>query len=96
MSALPHLDDVDRDIDERRSRGAAPAVGLPEREVQFDGVRFAYPGTRRTVHDGLSFRAEAGEQLRAQIGLIAAATSAICASTESGGSSMKSLAGISA
>ena len=26
-------------------------------------MRFSYPGTRRTVHDGLSFRAEAGERL---------------------------------
>ncbi len=31
--------------------------------IAFENVRFAYPGTRRTVHDGLSFRAEAGERL---------------------------------
>ena len=31
--------------------------------IAFESVRFAYPGTRRTVHDGLSFRAEAGERL---------------------------------
>ena len=31
--------------------------------IAFEDVRFAYPGTRRTVHDGLSFRAEAGERL---------------------------------
>jgi len=30
--------------------------------IAFESVRFAYPGTRRTVHDGLSFRAEAGER----------------------------------
>lgn len=31
--------------------------------IAFEDVRFAYPGTRRTVHDRLSFRAEAGERL---------------------------------
>jgi len=31
--------------------------------ITFENVRFSYPGTRRTVHDGLSFRAEAGERL---------------------------------
>jgi ATP-binding cassette subfamily C protein CydCD len=31
--------------------------------IAFEDVRFAYPGTRRAVHHGLSFRAEAGERL---------------------------------
>src|SRR5215218_392163 len=31
--------------------------------IEFENVRFAYPGTRRTVHDNLSFRAAAGERL---------------------------------
>jgi ATP-binding cassette subfamily C protein CydCD len=31
--------------------------------IAFENVRFSYPGTRRTVHDGLSFRAETGERL---------------------------------
>jgi len=31
--------------------------------IEFEDVRFAYPGTRRTVHDSLSFRAQAGERL---------------------------------
>ncbi|TAJ36668.1 MAG: ABC transporter ATP-binding protein [Reyranella sp.] len=31
--------------------------------IAFKNVRFAYPGTRRTVHDGLSFTAAAGERL---------------------------------
>src|SRR3954471_5419779 len=31
--------------------------------IAFEDVRFAYPGTRRTVHDNLTFRAEAGERL---------------------------------
>ncbi len=60
MSALPHLDELDRDIDERRSRGTAPAAGLPEREVQFDAVRFAYPGSASAVFDGLDVTLPAG------------------------------------
>jgi ABC-type transport system involved in cytochrome bd biosynthesis fused ATPase/permease subunit len=31
--------------------------------IAFEDVGFSYPGTRRTVHNGLSFRAEAGERL---------------------------------
>ena len=31
--------------------------------IAFEDVRFSYPGTRRTVHDAFSFRAEAGERL---------------------------------
>src|SRR5947207_4837346 len=31
--------------------------------IAFEDVRFSYPGTRRTVHDALSFRAAAGERL---------------------------------
>jgi ATP-binding cassette subfamily C protein CydCD len=31
--------------------------------IEFDDVRFSYPGTRRMVHDGLSFRASPGERL---------------------------------
>jgi ATP-binding cassette subfamily C protein CydCD len=31
--------------------------------IAFENVRFAYPGTRRTIHNGLSFRAAAGERL---------------------------------
>ncbi|MGF1608336.1 MAG: ABC transporter ATP-binding protein [Kiloniellales bacterium] len=34
--------------------------------IEFEGVRFRYPGTRRDVHDGLDFRIEAG----ARIGLV--------------------------
>ncbi|HLG47594.1 MAG TPA: ABC transporter ATP-binding protein [Reyranella sp.] len=31
--------------------------------IAFEEVRFAYPGTRRNIHQSLSFRAEAGERL---------------------------------
>ncbi len=43
-------------LGDRLSRTLAPTI-------EFEDVRFAYPGTRRTVHDGLSFRAAAGERL---------------------------------
>ena len=44
---------------------AAPAI-LPrplDPTIAFEGVRFHYPGTRRPVHEGLAFRAEAGERI---------------------------------
>ncbi|MFZ5783524.1 MAG: ABC transporter ATP-binding protein [Pseudomonadota bacterium] len=31
--------------------------------IAFEDVRFSYPGTRRPVHDGLAFRADAGERI---------------------------------
>jgi len=31
--------------------------------IAFEDVRFAYPGTRRTIHNSLTFRAAAGERL---------------------------------
>ncbi|HEY9344963.1 MAG TPA: ABC transporter ATP-binding protein [Inquilinus sp.] len=31
--------------------------------IAFDGVRFRYPGTRRTIHEALSFEARAGERI---------------------------------
>src|SRR5882672_4295717 len=43
------------------SRGRLDKALAPT--IEFEDVRFSYPGTRRTVHDGLSFRAEAGERL---------------------------------
>ncbi len=42
----------------------AAALDRPlEPSIAFENVRFHYPGTRRTVHDGLDFRAEAGERI---------------------------------
>ena len=49
----------------------APPASLPgplAPTIEFDDVRFRYPGTRRLVHDGLSFSAAAG----ARIGLVGA------------------------
>jgi len=60
MSALPHLDDLDDAIDDRRAAGEQPGAGRPEREVVFDAVRFAYPGASRAVFDGLNVTLPAG------------------------------------
>ncbi|GAB4173809.1 MAG: hypothetical protein OHK0024_10480 [Thalassobaculales bacterium] len=40
----------------------APVAGLAP-TIAFEGVRFRYPGTRRLVHDGLSFTLGAGERI---------------------------------
>jgi ABC-type multidrug transport system fused ATPase/permease subunit len=44
---------------------AAPAaLARPlDPTIEFDGVRFRYPGTRRTIHEALSFEARAGERI---------------------------------
>src|SRR5258708_1572605 len=42
---------------------AAPLSGALEPSIAFEAVRFRYPGTRRTVHDGLDFRVGAGERI---------------------------------
>src|SRR5215471_15750658 len=34
-----------------------------EPSIAFENVRFHYPGTHRAIHDGLDFRAEAGERI---------------------------------
>ncbi|KXU31512.1 ABC transporter [Sphingobium sp. 22B] len=43
----------------------APAQALPTLAptIDFDAVRFAYPGTSRTIHDGLDFHVQAGERI---------------------------------
>ncbi len=57
-------------LDDKPGVADAPARRLGDKlhralapTIEFEDVRFSYPGTRRTVHDGLSFRAEAGERL---------------------------------
>ena len=44
---------------------AAPALLVDETPatLEFDNVTFAYPGSRRAAHQGLSFRVEAGERV---------------------------------
>jgi ABC-type multidrug transport system fused ATPase/permease subunit len=43
--------------------GGAPAAGKPEREIRFDGVRFAYPTSTVPVFDGLDLTIPAGTSL---------------------------------
>ena len=43
--------------------GVRPATGLPAREIRFDGVRFAYPGTDIQVLDGFDLVVPAGHSL---------------------------------
>ena len=43
--------------------GTRPATGLPAREIRFDGVRFAYPGTDIQVLDGFDLVVAAGQSL---------------------------------
>ena len=53
-------------LDDRPLVADAPAAALAaplEPTIAFEGVRFHYPGTRRIVHDGLDFRAAAGERI---------------------------------
>jgi ATP-binding cassette subfamily C protein CydCD len=43
---------------------AAAPLGQPlSPSIAFEGVQFRYPGTRRLVHDGLSFQVAAGERV---------------------------------
>jgi ATP-binding cassette subfamily C protein CydCD len=53
-------------LDERPAVADAPPAPLAEAlepSLAFEGVRFRYPGTRHTVHDGLDFRVAAGERV---------------------------------
>ncbi len=53
-------------LDERPLVADAPAAALDRPlapTVAFEGVRFRYPGTRRTIHDGLDFQVAAGERI---------------------------------
>src|SRR5204862_6405971 len=43
-----------------RSDGIAPVL-VPT--IEFEDVRFAYPGGRQPAHDGLSFKVAAGEKI---------------------------------
>ncbi|HEY4747082.1 MAG TPA: ABC transporter transmembrane domain-containing protein, partial [Steroidobacteraceae bacterium] len=70
MVGLSAAQGIYRILDDKPGVADAPARRLGDKlhralapTIEFEDVRFAYPGTRRTVHDGLSFRAEAGERL---------------------------------
>ena len=66
MVGLSAAQGIYRILDDKPAVADAPPARLDKAlapTIDFEDVRFAYPGTRRTVHDGLSFRAEAGERL---------------------------------
>jgi ABC-type multidrug transport system fused ATPase/permease subunit len=47
----------------RLESGSRAAAGTPAREIRFEHVRFAYPGTDRAVLDGLDLTIPAGRSL---------------------------------
>ena len=66
MVGLSAAQGIYRILDDKPNVADAPPARLDKAlapTIEFQDVRFSYPGTRRTVHDGLSFRAEAGERL---------------------------------
>jgi ATP-binding cassette subfamily B protein len=46
-----------------RATAAAPAAEALAPTIEFDDVRFLYPGGRRAAHDGLAFTVAAGERV---------------------------------
>jgi ATP-binding cassette subfamily C protein CydCD len=66
MVGLSAAQGIYRILDDRPLVADAPAAALAAPlapTIAFEGVRFHYPGTRRIVHDGLDFRAAAGERI---------------------------------
>jgi ATP-binding cassette subfamily C protein CydCD len=70
MVGLSAAQGIYRILDDQPNVADAPPNGSRGRldknlapTIEFEDVRFSYPGTRRSVHDGLSFRAAAGERL---------------------------------
>ena len=66
MVGLSAAQGIYKILDDKPSVGDVLPIPLDKAlapTIAFENIRFAYPGTRRTVHDGLSFRAEAGERL---------------------------------
>jgi len=66
MVGLSAAQGIYRILDDQASVADAPPAALSTvlaPTITFENVRFAYPGTRRTVHDNLNFTAAAGERL---------------------------------
>ncbi|TAJ26225.1 MAG: ATP-binding cassette domain-containing protein, partial [Reyranella sp.] len=66
MVGLSAAQGIYRILDDHSSVADAPPAPLSTvlaPTITFENVRFSYPGTRRTVHDGLNFTAAAGERL---------------------------------
>ncbi|TWT12738.1 ABC transporter ATP-binding protein [Reyranella sp. CPCC 100927] len=66
MVGMSAAQGIYRVLDDKPIVPDAPAAGTTatlEPTIAFDGVRFRYPGTRRTVHEALDFKASAGERV---------------------------------
>ncbi|OWJ55948.1 ABC transporter ATP-binding protein [Inquilinus limosus] len=63
LSAAQGIYQVLDDTPEVADAAPAALAGPLAPTIQFDGVRFRYPGTRRTIHEALSFEAKAGERI---------------------------------
>ncbi len=66
MVGMAAAQGIYRIFDEQPVLGDVPAAALAQplqASITFDAVRFRYPGTRRLVHQGLSFNAAAGERI---------------------------------
>ncbi|MCA0305360.1 MAG: ABC transporter ATP-binding protein/permease [Proteobacteria bacterium] len=66
MVGLSAAQGIYRILDEQPAVADAPPAHLGSAlapTIAFEDVGFAYPGTRRAVHDGLAFEARAGERL---------------------------------
>src|SRR5215813_4722950 len=66
MVGLSAAQGIYRILDDKPNVADAPPAQLDKvlaPTIEFENVRFAYPGTRRTVHNGLTFHAAQGERL---------------------------------
>src|SRR5262249_15539687 len=66
MVGMSAAQGIYRILDDRPNVDDAPAARLDRAiapTIEFEDVHFAYPGTRRAVHNGLTFHAAAGERL---------------------------------
>ncbi|HKU95296.1 MAG TPA: thiol reductant ABC exporter subunit CydC [Vineibacter sp.] len=66
MVGMSAAQGIYRILDDKPIVPDASALGQTaalEPTIAFEGVRFRYPGTRRTVHDALDFTAAAGERV---------------------------------
>jgi ATP-binding cassette subfamily B protein len=63
LEALEVLRELETAILPPAGHGTADAAGLPRETIQFEGVRFAYPGSEREVFCGLDLTITAGTSL---------------------------------
>ncbi|TXL71592.1 ABC transporter ATP-binding protein [Vineibacter terrae] len=66
MVGMSAAQGIYRILDDAPLVADAPPASLPQAlapTIAFEGVRFRYPGTRRTVHEALDFTAAAGERI---------------------------------